>query len=258
MNTIIIDDEINSHKVLKDLLSTNHPEIKIIGSGFKVKEGLGLIASYSPDLVFLDIEMPDGTGFELLSNIPKPNFQVIFITAYNKYAISAIRSGAIDFLLKPIVSADLEVSILRAKERRNEKLALEQLKILQETQHSLLHTETKSPPARIAIYNLGEITYIDVKDIIHLRAEKGCTEFYLSSDPNKVVSSLNIGVYVELFEPFDEFLQIHRSFIINLLKVKKFKRADRKVILEKQYDAVVSRAYHDLFLEKMKMYSINY
>ena len=257
MKAIIIDDENSSHQVLTGLLADNHPGIEVIGSAYNVKEGLGLLASFTPDLVFLDIEMPDGTGFELLSNIPKPNFQVIFITAYNKYAISAIRSGAIDFLVKPVVSTELEKSLLRAKERREEKIELEQLRILQEAQRNIHNGENKRLPSRMAVYNLGEITYINVEDIIQLRADKGCTEFYLSSEPNMVVSSLNIGEYVELFEPFDEFLQIHRSFIINLLKVKKFKRGDRKVILEKQYDATVSRAYHELFMEKMKRYSLN-
>ena len=160
-----------------------------------------------------------------------------------------------DFLLKPILIKELAGSINRAKERKEEKLAAEQLAILQEVHHNLIKMNFNILPSRIAIYNLGEIHYLDVKGIVNLRADKGCTEFYLNSTPHKVVSSLNIGEYVELFEPFDEFFQVHRSHIINLLCVKKVKRQDREIILNNKHQIPVSRNFYDPFMAKMKSLS---
>src|SRR5690349_5627340 len=113
MKTIIIDDELRSHEVLKKMLMDRHRDVQVVGSGHNVREGLELVQKLHPELVFLDIEMPDGTGFDLLQQLTNPGFSIIFITAHNKYAITAIHFGALDYLLKPLVEDDLADAMMR-------------------------------------------------------------------------------------------------------------------------------------------------
>jgi len=113
IKTVIVDDEESARNVLTNLLENFHPELEIAGVGRNVKEGLSLITDVNPDLVFLDVEMPDGTGFDLLRKLDNNDFNVIFVSAYDQYAIKAIRFSAVDYLLKPIDLEELDNAIVR-------------------------------------------------------------------------------------------------------------------------------------------------
>ena len=252
IKAVIIDDEIKSHEVLEVFLNRQNPEIEIVASGFSVEEGLKVISENTPDIVFLDVELPDGTGFDLLSQIGENNFQTILISPDSKYAIPAIRSGVVDFLLKPIAYSELSASITRAKEMMEEKLALEQLSVLSTVYQNLQKMSFKELPTRIAISDLKGIHYLDVKDIIYLKKNRDYTEFYLSHQPFKVVSSLNFSEYVKLFEPYGGFFQVNKSHIVNLLCVKKFKRQEREIILTNHQQISVYLSSYDSLLVRMK------
>ena len=148
MRAIIVDDEKQSHDALTHLLQPLKSDVEILAHGYSVKEGLDLTAVHKPDLVFLDVEMPDGTGFDLLEILGKPAFYVVFITAYNKYAEAAFRFGALDFLTKPIQSDLFAETMERAMQRFQEKFTIEQLQIALETFYS---AKEKKLPERIAI-----------------------------------------------------------------------------------------------------------
>lgn len=248
MKSIIIDDEELSHSALNRLLKA-HPDIQVVAAGYSVAEGLDLIARYQPELVFLDVEMPDGAGFDLLQRVGKPGFYVIFITAFAKYAISAIRFGALDFLLKPISPEDLAGALQRARERKEEKLSTGQLDILFETLRLL---PEKKLPSRIGIPTNEGIIYRRVGDIIRLEANQSYTEFFFAKGQKKVVASVNIGEYEDQFAPYRDFMRVHRSHLVNLPYVEKYVRGDGGYLVMQDGAMVnVSKNYKEELLNRL-------
>ena len=259
MRAIMIDDEAHCHDELKDLLKEQHPDVAILAQGDSVKQGITLINAHHPDLVFLDVEMGDGTGFDLLEQIGRTDFNLIFVTAHNEYAQMAIRAGAIDYLLKPIKEANLREAIQRAKVKMEEKLSQEQKeKDLRDQIQVLLDTFKdlkiyKRLPTRMTINNLEGIHYIEVKHIVRLEAHQNYTEFTLR-DGTKLLSSLNIGEYVDHFEPYPGFERTHRSHVVNLRYVKKFIRGESVVVMEDGSTISVSRGYREKLLTALKAF----
>lgn len=248
MKTLIIDDDPQSHKVLGNLLSRGHPDIEVETGAQSVEEGLQRIAEVKPDLVFLDVELHDRLGFELLQELKEVDFQVIFITAHNKYAISAIRFGALDFLLKPIDEEELKEALDRAQESRKEQLGRERLELLL---NSYRDAQEQKLPTRFILSSQGEISYYKVEDIIRMEADQVYTKIYLKGEKSPQVSSQNLGKYIEQFAPYPDFIQTHRSHLINRAFVKKFVKSERKVIMEEGGDVPASKRYLDDFLSGM-------
>jgi len=223
MKAIIVDDEEKSHVALSQLLKGNHTDVEVLANAYSVQQGYELALSHQPDLVFLDVELTDGLGFDLLKRIEKPAFNVIFITGFNKYAVSAIKFGALDFLLKPISLQDLTLALDKARLRLHEKYTVEQLQIALEAFHN---SRNKKLPSRMSISTLEGILYIPVKDIIRLEAQANFTEFFVENHKKRLLASKNIGEYEEQFELYDELMKVHRSHLVNLLKVERFVRGD--------------------------------
>lgn len=249
MRVIIIDDEQQSHKALTTQLQKNHPNIQIIGQAYNVEEGYKTILKISPNLLFLDIEMPDGTGFDLLNKFDKIDFQVIFVTAHNKYAQQAIRFGALDYLLKPIIREELATAINRAKEKLREKISMDQLQLMMETFQLL---QQKKLPTRIAISTSEGIIYRQVKDIIRLEAKQNYTEFTFSDTPKKLLASINIGEYEEQFASYEEFMRVHRSHLVNLRFVERFVKSDGGFLSMKEGVMInISKLHKETIINKL-------
>lgn len=243
MRTIIIDDEKDSHITLSHLLQNCESSIQLVGSAYNVAEGIRLINDVQPELVFLDVEMPDGTGFDLLQQFSAPSFIVIFITAHNRYAVSAIRAGAIDFLEKPIDDIDeLEAAIGRARNAKVEKISREQLDTLFS---ALREFENKKLPTRTAISTLEGVHYRHIMDIIRLEAKQNYTEFSWKND-KKLLASLNLKKFEEQYEVYDYIMRAHRSHIVNLHHVETFVKSDGGYLEMVDGSKVpVSRAYRE-------------
>lgn len=224
MKALIIDDEVQSHVVLKNALTENHPEVEVLDAAFGVKEGIQLIKKYDPDLIFLDIEMPDGTGFDLLNLMPKINFQIIFVTGLNQHAQTAIRLGALDYLIKPVVPEELSAALEKAKQKQEQQSLFTQLEIMRETLERL---QRDQPPKRISIPTARGVLFFDSQDIIQLDAMQNFTEFILETSDKRLIASCNIKKYEEDLLPFPTFMRIHRSHIINLYKVARLQKGDR-------------------------------
>ena len=248
MRTIIVDDEAQSHEVLKSLLKNQHPDIQVVGSGYNVAEGLDLVQTYHPDLVFLDIEMPDGTGFDLLQRVGSPRFMVVFFTAHNKYAISAIRFGALDYLLKPLDPDSLAEALNRVREKRVEGLALEQLKMVFDSFQELQHNKR---PGRMIVSTLEGIHYIPVADISRMEADGNQTEIIYEGARKRMIAAVNIGAYEEQFESYREFMRVHRSHIVNLERVETFVRGEGYLLMIDGSKVPVAKAYRDELLKRL-------
>ncbi len=249
MRTLIIDDEPQSHQTLTQYFARNHPGVELLASAYNITEGYRIIQEHQPELVFLDVEMPDGTGFDLLEKFPSPDFSVIFITAHAKYAVTAFRCAALDFLEKPIDEKNLASALERAKKELGQKIDPEQLKLIQGL---LLNVDSAKLPTRVDISTLEGIHFLEVNSITRLEAQQNYTQFYLD-DKRKVLASLNLKNYTDKFAPYPAIRQSHRSHIVNLNFVDRFVKSDGGYLVMKDGATVpVSRRYKDDLLDGLR------
>lgn len=248
MKAIIVDDELTHHRTLKSLLTQQHPEVDILASAQSVQEGCQLIQQHPPDVVFLDVEMPDGTGFDLLKKAGPYHFQVIFMTGHNKHAIRAIKFGALDYLLKPVSAVELAASIGRARQKLEEEVPQRQLQILLET---LDRFDIQKLPTQIAISTSKGIYFKKVKDIVRLKADKGYTKFFIAERDKPVIAAVNIGEYEEQFEPYASFMKVHRSHLVNLQFVGRFVKKEGCLYMKDNSKVSVSKSYREELLGRL-------
>ncbi len=243
MKVLIIDNEEQIRIGLEKQLKTFCPQVTQIQQATGVVSGLLAISNYKPDLVFLDVEMDDGTGIELASKLESYSFQLVFITAHDKYAVNAFKLSAIDFLLKPIDVEDLINSVVRAEKNIKNKTLELQFKILQESISSIAVTDKK-----IVLKDNESIYFVKVSDIVRCKAEGPYTEFYLMSD-QKIIISKSLKEYEEVLEPFG-FVRTHHSHLINIKHISRFDKADGGVlVMDNEHVVPVSQRKRELILE---------
>lgn len=239
LKALIVDDESKLREVLRIKLSRHCPLVEILGEAGDIDAAEKLITSLQPNLVFLDISMPGGSGFELLDRFETIPFQIIFVTGYSEYAIQALKLSAVDYLLKPIVTDSLIESVHRANQRLAQNHAMRN-KILQENSTA----DTK----KVAIPVQSGYDFVETSNIIRLEGWDKYTRIHVT-DGQQIVSSYNIGVYREMLEPFN-FIDIHKSHIVNQAHVKAYDKAG-EVILSDGSRAPVSRRKREDFLQRM-------
>lgn len=218
LRAIIIDDEPRGRLALRQKLHHYCPQVTVVDEGSNGQEGMKLIAQHDPDVVFLDIEMPLMNGFDMLQNLPAQDFHIIFTTAYDQYAIKAIRYAAFDYLLKPIDTNELTAAVQRAADSNPRHRTPERIKMLE---HNL---NTKFPLQKIAIPSMDGLHFFDVSDIVYLQAESNYTTLYFMQQP-KIVASKTLRDFEELL-PADRFFRPHHSFLINLHYIRRYLRGD--------------------------------
>jgi len=243
LKTLVIDNEEQIRKGLVKQLKALCPNITEIHEAGGVAEGIKAINALQPDLVFLDVEMDDGTGIELIKKLGTFNFQLIFITAHDKYAINAFKLSAIDFLLKPIDAEDLINAVNKAEHNIKSKTLDLQFQILQESLSSITINEKK-----IVLKDSESIYFVKVSDIVHCKAEGPYTEFYLVPQ-QKITISKSLKEYEELLEPYG-FIRTHHSHLINVKRIVRFDKADGgTLILENKQVVPVSQRKKEQILE---------
>ncbi len=216
MKALIIDDERRAVNILKLLITQHIPEITEVYTALGSKKGLEQIQLVKPELIFLDVEMPGMTGFEMLEKLKDENVNVIFTTAYDHYAIRAIRFSAIDYLLKPIDIQELKLAVKRFI---NLPIPSEEPNpLLSNLLSNIKSIHLRNP--RLAIPATGGLSFIDIEDIVHCEAYKNYTTFYLKSN-KRFVSSKTLKEYDELLSPY-HFLRVHQSHLINPTYIKKY------------------------------------
>lgn len=205
MKALIIDDIAHMRDNLQVLLSQIAPEIQVVGMADGVKTGLAAILEHDPDLIFLDVEMNDGTGFDLLNLIPEPRFKVILVTGHEGYAIRAFRISAIDYLLKPIDPDDL----IHALEKAKEQLPITQVQI-----STAQDQKNREKIQQLLLADADSIYLVQVDDIIRCQAEDNYTRFYLT-DGRVLLISKTLKEYSDLLET-QSFFRSHQSHLVNL------------------------------------------
>jgi len=244
LRVVIIDDEQDAVKFIQGIISEYCPNLQVEGTANSAKEGAAIIAQTHPDLVFLDVQMPHGSGFDLLSGFPEKTFDVIFITAYNHYAIQAIKFSAVDYILKPVNISELIDAVSKVEEKRGS----DEYRNL--NFHSLLENLKAPLPSKLAIPTTDGIEYLNTNEIIRIEADRSYSWFFLK-DKKKYLVSRNLKEYQELLQDLN-FFRPHNSHLINMIYVKKFVRHEGGYIeMTDGSNVPISRGKRDLFLMQM-------
>jgi two-component system LytT family response regulator len=247
IKTILIDDEKNSLVILQKLLEKNTPDIEVIATAQSVSEGIKTINEQKPDLIFLDISMPDGDGFEILQKVDYKNFKVIFTTAYDQYAIRAFEVAAIHYILKPVKPEDLKEAIARYKADTNSDF-IEKMKIFSEA-------IKEQEASRLILPTSSGMHIIDIEEIIRCESSNNYTTFFLT-DGQKIVVSKPIQLYEQLLSQ-SHFCRIHNKHIVNLKFIKKYiKGRGGFVLLNDGSHVDVSDGRKKEFIEKLNKYAL--
>lgn len=247
MKILIIDNEKPVRQGLRQMLELWCTEVQQIQEADSVKTGVKAIAAYAPDIVLLDVEMEDGTGFDLMRQVPHPAFQLIFITAHNKYALHAFRCAAIDFLLKPVDPLQLKEAIDRAAKQIQQQVLAQQVSIL-------LHHQQQKPVAdqKIVLKDTNGIHFVKAADILYCEAEGSYTKFYFTQ-AKAVVISRNLKEFETLLEPFG-FIRNHHSYLANPQHIIRYDRTDGgMLIFEGGQSIPVSQRRKDAVLQQLSI-----
>lgn len=233
LRCIIIDDESNARNTLASFLNEYCKHVEIIAMASNVPEGVLAINKLQPDLVFLDIEMPEYNGFELFNFIQKINFEIIFVTAYSEYAIRAFEVSAIDYLLKPIEIESLQKAVEKVVTKKHHYNIQERLPILKD---AINREEIK----KIALPMLDGLLFVEVDKIILLEADGSYTSLILS-DGSKLYVSKKLKFFEEILQNRNNFFRTHRSFLININFIKKFLKGENNIIMDNDFVVALAR-----------------
>jgi two-component system LytT family response regulator len=240
IKTIIIDDEPDSTELLHLQLTNNCPPIEVLGKYTSSVAGLKAVEKLEPDLVFLDIEMPVMNGFELLEKVSNLNFTVIFITAYDQFALKAFRFNALDYLVKPVETEDLVNAV--AKAEKNIRTYPSQLSNVQKQLRG-------EPLTKIAVPDHHGVMFIDLAEILYAESNNNYTRLILG-DGRQFTISKTLGDVQDVLEERN-FLRIHRQYIVNLNKIKQFFRGEGMyLVMDNGKNIPVARNQKDKLIDK--------
>jgi two-component system LytT family response regulator len=245
LTAILIDDEEKSIQTLHQMLSLFCPNVQIIGEAKDVKTGVELLQIVKPDIVFLDIQMPDGNGFDLLRKLSNTNFHLIFTTAYDQYALRAIKFNALDYLLKPIDVEELKTAVAKALKLQKPK---------NEEVNNLLSNLNKNPEEHKIVLSTSEgMHIIKVKSIIRCQADDYYTNFYLD-DGRRIMISKTLKENEELLNGHN-FIRPHRSHLVNMAYIKRYVKSDGGyIILSDGTKVPVSRRKKEVIINYLQQF----
>ncbi|GAB7088162.1 LytTR family DNA-binding domain-containing protein [Marinifilum fragile] len=243
IRTLIIDDEMKSQATLHKLLEKYCTGIEIVGFAHNVKSGVESINELKPNLVFLDISMPDGDGFEVLQKVKNRDFAVVFTTAFNDYAIKAFQFSALHYLLKPINYLELQAAVGRYKENHKDLDLNEKIQVLFDS----LNNQNK----KIVLPTSNGLKVVEIEKIVYCRADGSYTHFYFLDEESIMVSKA-LSNFEELL-PSDIFCRVHNKHLINLNFVDNYvKGRGGKVVLENKEEIEISEGRKAEFLKRLK------
>lgn len=249
IKAIIIEDEQLGLQNLKNMLATHCPDVQVIGDAGSIKDGLALLqdSSIKPDVAFLDISLPDGLVFQLLNQIKPINFEVIFVTAYEEYAIKACEYSSIGYVVKPIDPDNLKEALarIRPKEEVGDTETEKRLEIFNN------YYNNPNAFTKMSISALDGIYFVSIRDIVRFEAEDNYTHIFLISG-ERITASKTIKSYEDLLRPFN-FYRVHKRHVINLNYMRKFVKGDGGyLVMDDDIKIEVSRRRRPAFMEQLK------
>lgn len=249
IKVLIVDDEKNGIENLKLILEKRYSdEISVVAEANSVDLAYELFLKSSPDLIFLDIEMPEKNGFELLKKLNHFDFEVIFVTAFSNYGIDAVKFSALDYVLKPIDFAELQLSIQKAKKRISEKKGNKSLENLVE----YLRHENDKTNHKIAISSMKEIHFVAVNQIVRCESSNSYTTIFIENQ-EQIVSTTSLFEYQNLLEKYG-FIRCHQSHLVNKNYIKSIKKSEGNILLLTNKDEIpISREKRKLVKDQFKI-----
>ncbi len=242
LRAIIIDDEAHTRQNIRKMITQHCPDVNIIAEADGVMTGVEAIRNYNPDLIFLDIKMEDGTGFDLLEKLKPIDFKVIFITAWDNYAIQAFKFSALDYLLKPLDADELAAAVQKARSvlQRDFNTQIENL-------HNHIDSQDRKRK-KIIVRTAENIFLINISDILFCESDGNYTTVWLS-DNNRIVSSTSLREYDELLVDWG-FFRVHKSYLINMRHITRFEKAEGgSVVLHGELKIPVATRKKEMLLE---------
>ena len=236
---IFVDDELAALQGLAHKVKRFYPSFEVLGTYQKPKEAIAAINKNAPDILFLDIAMPNITGFELLNNIPNNTAEVIFVTAYNQYALEALKRNAVDYILKPIANEELKNAIDKTIYRLDNKKD----QVVNKDLVNLLR-QTLSKDSKLLLPTTKGMSFIPQEEVLHLEGYKGYTKIHLIDDTT-ILSSYNIGKFELLLG--EQFFKCHKSHIVNIDHVRSYEN-DGYLLLNSKCRVPISRLNRKVFL----------
>ena len=245
INTVIVENEQPDIERMTSLLINNFQNVNINGIARNIPEGIDMVKAIKPDLLFLDVELPPHTGFDLLKKVPQPTFEVIFTTAYDKYALPAIKSCALDYLLKPYGEDELIEAVKRFEVKRR-------IAVIDHRLETLLHNlHSDNQHSKVALPTAGGFIFIEVRNIVHCVSDNTYTTFH-TTDRGKLVISKSIKECEEILSHHN-FFRIHNSHLINMMHIEEYHRGSGgSVIMTDKIELQVSRFKKDEFLARIE------
>ena len=212
LNAIIVEDEVNSREILRNYLTKYCPMVSLLGEAATIKEGLDLINTKELDLVFLDVEMPFGNAFDLLDQLPDRNFETVFVTAYNQYALDALNAHAAYYLMKPISIDELIKAVVYVSEIREKEKTIGD---------RILTPKLNKVDGKISLPQQDGFQVLNVSDILYCKADDNYTELYL--EKKKILVSKTLKCFEDALSEYT-FARIHKSYLVNVNEVVRYKR----------------------------------
>ncbi|MBC7696360.1 MAG: response regulator transcription factor [Burkholderiales bacterium] len=246
IRAIIIDDEANNQELISNLLGAYAENIQVVAIANSVETAYVAITEHHPDLIFLDIQMPDGTGFDLLKKFEKINFKIIFVTAHQEFAIEAFKYCALDYLLKPLSPANL----IEAVKKVEESISSEDLNLKLKTLLSNI-TEPGKNKKKIVLKTMERIYSVDINDIIRFESDGGYTKVFLV-DGKRIMVSRTMKEFDDLLLDAG-FLRVHHSHLINMNHLFCFEKGEGHVVMKDEAIVPVSNRKKDHLLELLNM-----
>lgn len=248
IKAIIIDDEEGARITLSSLIKKYAPDVEIVSECSNVPEAVLAINKKNPDVVFLDIEMPEYSGFELLDFFKEINFEIIFVTAYSQYAIKAFEVSAVDYILKPVEIDSLKSAIEKARQKRSQANIMQRLELMKNTYKG-------EDVRKIALPMSDGLLFVDVNQIIFFEADRAYTHVFFKNG-SKITVSKPMRTFEDILENRPFFFRPHRSHLINLNYMKRYNKGDSVITMDNNIDIPISRERKqdfDLLLKELKL-----
>ncbi|HOY42480.1 MAG TPA: LytTR family DNA-binding domain-containing protein [Chitinophagales bacterium] len=244
MDICIIDDEKDNREILSFIINTYHKDVFIVGEADSVQNGILLINATKPDLIFLDIDLPDGTGFDLIRLLHDHKPEIIFCTAYNQFALKAIECSALGYVLKPIIKDSIADALKKASAKLDVNHKVLQYEILQEQLRNIDSTRT-----RFLLSNSDKMHIIYIDQLICCIAHSNYTDIHLE-DNKKITVAKTLKEIENILQNFNQFIRIHHSNIINFDKIIDINKTDNNisVIMSNKMELAVSRSKKEQLL----------
>lgn len=247
IKAILIDDEPSAIRVLSKLLEQSPVSVQVVGTAHSLKDGLEEIRKHRPDLVFLDVQMPRQAGYEIVNHIDNIDFHIIFVTAFDHYAVRAFEVNAIDYLLKPVNRARLYEAVEKVK-------AQLYLRVTVSEYAALVNDIQQKTIDKIVIPQIGQRQIVNVGEIKAIEAEGAYTRLYMNAGPI-ITTSKNLKYFEGLLEKHDSFFRCHRSWLVNIHFVTHFNRTESSITLEGGLTGKIARTQYEHFESALRTHA---